>query len=309
MYRDQASTAWVYLLLGPYGMSPRLSVVIASVNGLGCIVECLEKLEAQTARDQMEVIVVDRRTDGTAEAVARRFPWVVLLAGRTGRSIPELRWEGMRAARGDWIAVIEDHCMVPPGWAAAILSYDDSPYGVVGGPVENGARDRLLDWAFFLAEYGPCMPPLAEGETDAVPGNNAAYRRSVLPLGGEGWARLWESFLQNELRKMGVRVFLSEALLLYHKKSFRLGEMLEQRYLYSRSFAAMRGKSLLRAVLALALPPVLLVRMIRCLAAKRRNGKEFLLGLPVVALFLLSWAAGEMVGHLAGAGDSLARVE
>ncbi len=290
-------------------MSPRLSVVIASVNGLGCLAECLEHLQTQTVRDQMEVIVVDRRTDGTAEAVARRFPWVTVLAGRTGRSIPELRWEGMRAARGDWIAVIEDHCMVPPGWAAGILSYDDSPYGVVGGPVENGARDRLLDWAFFLAEYGPCMPPLAEGEAGAVPGNNAAYRRTILPLAEEIWAHRWEGFLQKELRQRVVRIFLSQALLLYHKKSFRLGEMLEQRFLYSRSYAAMRGKSFVRAALSLALPPVLLVRMIRCLAAKRRNWKEFALGFPVVALFLLSWAAGEMVGHLAGPGDSLARVE
>ena len=202
--------------------------MIASVNGEHCLLECLEKLEAQTARDQMEVLVLDRRTDGTAEAVARRFPWVKLRAGMTGKSIPELRWEGMRAAQGDWIAVIEDHCMAPPDWAAGILEFTGSPYGVVGGPVENGARERLLDWAFFLAEYGPCMPPLPEGETEGVPGNNAAYRREVLPLSQDGWAHVWESFLQNDLRQKGVRIFLSRALLIYHKKSFTLGEMLEQ---------------------------------------------------------------------------------
>lgn len=288
-------------------MSPRLSVVIASVNGRQCILECLERLEAQTVRDQIEILVLDRRTDGTAEAVAQRFPGVKLRAGLVGRSIPDLRWQGMRAAQGEWIAVLEDHCMVPPHWAAKIV--ESTGYGVVGGPVENGSRERLLDWAFFLAEYGPCMPPLPEGETGGVPGNNAAYRRETLPLEEDRWAYNWESFLQNHLREKGVRFFLSPALQIYHKKSFRLGEMLHQRFLYSRSFAAMRGSSPGRAVLSLALPPLLLVRIARCVLAKRRNLREFLLGLPVILLFVISWALGEMAGHLGGAGDSLERVE
>lgn len=296
-------------------MPPRLSVVIVSVNGLGCIAECLEKLEALREREQMEVLVLDRRTDATARTIAERFPWVTLRAGLLGKSIPELRWEGMRAARGEWIAIIEDHCMVSRHWAAEILRLTDAAYGVVGGPVENGARERILDWAFFLAEYGPCMPPLREGETEAVPGNNAAYRRSLLPLDESKWAGAWESFLQNELRKRGVRIFLSPAMLVYHKKSFRLGEMLEQRFLYSRSFAAMRangmpgGKRALYAVLSLALPPVLLWRILRCVLSKRRNFRQLLLGLPAIILFVLSWAAGEIVGYLAGPGDSLERVE
>lgn len=271
--------------------------------------ECLEKLEAQSVREEMEILVMDRREDGTAEAIGRRFPRVTLRSGLVGRSIPDLRWEGMRAAGGEWIAVIEDHCMAPPGWAAEILRLADSPYGVVGGPVENGSRERILDWAFFLAEYGPCMPPLREGETEGVPGNNAAYRREVLPLAEDRWAYVWESFLQKDLRQKGVRIFLRPALQIYHKKSFGLGEMLEQRFLYSRSFAAMRGRSLARAVLSLALPPVLLFRIVRCLVGKRRNLREFVLGLPVILLFVASWALGEMVGYLAGAGDSLERVE
>ncbi|HYM10001.1 MAG TPA: glycosyltransferase [Bryobacterales bacterium] len=294
---------------------PRLSVVIASVNGLGCILECLEKLEALPERDQMELLVLDRRTDDTASTIAARFPRVVLHAGLTGQSIPELRWRGIRAARADLIAVIEDHCLVTPQWAAEILRSAEAGYGVVGGPVENGSRDRLLDWAFFLAEYSPCMPPLAEGEAEAVPGNNAVYRRSILPLGEPAWAHVWESFLQNELRRRGIRVFLNPAMLVYHKKSFRLGEMLLQRFLYSRSFAAMRAERMNRAgrlFYAAASPPlpVLLVwRIFRCTRLKRRNLREFLLGLPVILLFVLSWAAGEMTGYLTGPGDSLARVE
>jgi hypothetical protein len=104
-------------------------------------------------------------------------------------------------------------------------------------------------------------------------------------------------------------------MLVYHKKSFGLGEMLEQRFLYSRSFAAMRAagmvsaRKMLSAVLSLALPPVLLWRTGSILVRKRRNLREFLLTLPVILLFVMAWAVGEGVGYLGGPGDSLSRVE
>lgn len=296
-------------------MTPKLSVVIASVNGLGCIRECLQKLEALPERGQIEVLVLDRRRDETAAVISREFPDVTVVSGLYGKSIPELRWIGMQKARGSWVAVIEDHCMVPPHWAAEILRFADSPYGVVGGPVENGSRERLVDWAFFLAEYGPCMPPLPDGEARGVPGNNAVYRRDVLPLSEPHWAGVWESFLQQELQRRNVRMYLHGGMTLLHKKSFRIGEMMSQRFHYSRSFAAMRGrqmsavKRLIYAGLSAALPAVLLWRISSGLVRKRRNVTEFLAGLPIIGLFVLSWGSGEMAGYLAGAGDSLVRVE
>ncbi len=296
-------------------MTPKISVVIASVNGLQCIQECLERLEALPERSEMELLVLDRRTDETAAEIRKRFPSVTVFDGLYGKSIPELRWLGMQRARGVLIAVIEDHCMVPTHWAAEILRFAESPYGVVGGPVENGSRERIIDWAFFLAEYGPCMPPLADGESRGVPGNNAVYRREVLPLSEPNWGRVWESFLQQELLRRKVRMYLHGGMTLYHKKSFRLGEMMSQRFLYSRSFAAMRAQSmtamkrLIYAGLSAALPAVLLWRISTGLLRKRRNLKELIAGLPIIGLFVLSWGSGEMAGYLAGDGNSLVRVE
>ena len=42
---------------------------------------------------------------------------------------------------------------------------------------------------------------------------------------------------------------------------------------------------------------------------KRRHAKEFLLSLPLICPFLLSWAWGEAVGALLGPGTSLERVQ
>jgi Glycosyl transferase family 2 len=296
-------------------MTPKLSVVIASVNGLSCIEECLEHLEALPERHDIEILVLDRRRDETAAVIAKRFPNVRVFPGLYGKSIPELRWAGMQCARAGQIAVIEDHCMAPPHWVSEILRFADSPYGVVGGPVENGSRERIIDWAFFLAEYGACMPPLRDGESNGVPGNNAVYRRDILPLSEPFWAGVWESFLQQELLRRNVKMYLHGGMTLYHKKSFGLGEMMQQRFLYSRSFAAMRAQSmsmvkrLIYSALSAALPALLLCRITTGLIRKRRNIKEFVAGLPVIGLFLLSWGAGEMAGYIAGDGNSLVRVE
>lgn len=295
-------------------MKPDLSVVIASVNGRNCILECLERLESLPERELLEIIVLDRRTDGTAETIADRFPRVLLQRGLTGKSIPELRWIGMRRAQADWIAILEDHSMVTSAWAAEVLKFANSPYGVVAGPVENGSRKRLTDWACFLAEYSACMPPLADSEVEQLPGNNTVYRRDILPLLEAQWGSVWESFLQEELKRLDVRMFLNGALLVYHKKSFTLAEMLAQRYLYSRSFAGMRARAMTasrRAAYAsgsLVLPAIVLLRITKRVFEKKRNLREFVLSSPLIALYAVSWGLGEMAGYALGSGDSLARV-
>jgi len=59
---------------------------------------------------------------------------------------------------------------------------------------------------------------------------------------------------------------------------------------------------------ALALPPVLFFRTVSRVVAKRRHRSELVRSLPLLAVFVVSWALGEMVGYVAGPGDSLAKV-
>jgi hypothetical protein len=90
---------------------------------------------------------------------------------------------------------------------------------------------------------------------------------------------------------------------------------MSQRYHYSRSFAGMRLQSaplsrrLIYAGATPLLPPLLLWRMATTIQRKGRRKKEFILAVPVIGVFLLSWAWGEAIGALCGPGDSLARVE
>ena len=296
-------------------MKPELSVVVPSVNGKQFVLECLEALEEQNNRKAIEVIVCDRLRDGAAEAIRGRFPWVKVESELYEHSIPALRWHGIKVARAEVVAVIEDHCLAPPGWAEQVLAAHAQGHDVVAGPVENASRDSLFDWAFFLLEYGSSMPPLASGEGAAVPGGSISYKKAVLPLEDSRFAELWESFLIDKLRRQGARIHAGARLLIHHRTPFSFREFAVQKYLYSRSFAAMRVSGYGRAVrfafagfAATVLPLLLLMRLIRTVWTKNRNRRELLLTLPMIAVFVCCGAAGEAIGYFAGDGGSLRAV-
>ena len=296
-------------------MKPELSVVIPSVNGKRFVLECLEALEEQNNREAIEVIVCDRLRDGAAEAIRRRFPWVKVESELYEHSIPALRWHGMKVARAEVVAVIEDHCLAPPGWAEQVLRAHAQGHDVVAGPVENASRDSLFDWAVFLLEYGSSMPPLASGQGAAIPGGCISYKKAVLPLEDNRFAELWESFLIGELRRQGARIHIDSRMLIHHRTPFSFRQFAVQKYLYSRSLAAMRVSDYGRAVrLAFAgfavtvLPLLLLMRLIRTVWAKKRNRSELLLALPMIAVFVCCGAAGEAIGYRTGDGGSLRAV-
>jgi hypothetical protein len=100
-----------------------------------------------------------------------------------------------------------------------------------------------------------------------------------------------------------------------HKKEFPFGYFMSQRYHYSRSFAGMRlqGAPLVKRVVyagaTVLLPPLLLWRMARILAAKGGQMGRFVAALPLLLAFMVSYAWGEAVGALGGPGQSLAQVE
>jgi glycosyltransferase involved in cell wall biosynthesis len=295
-----------------------ISVVIASVNGLSCIAECLEALTHQRGDIRYEVLVVDRCGQETRDEIRRRFspPEIRLIEVEGCLSIPRLRAIGIAAAKGRLIAMLEDHCNVPPVWFEAIQRAHEAGYQAIGSAVENGSVERLIDWAVFFCEYSPFMPPIPTGVVPDIAGNCAVYDRLVLDrLASELSEEVWESFLHQRMKEEGVSFYCNPDMTVSHKKKFGFAYFMSQRYHYSRSFAAMRLKAspawrrALYACATPALPFLLLGRMTATVWRKNRQRKEFLLAIPLISLFLASWAWGEAVGALLGPGNSLARVE
>jgi hypothetical protein len=120
--------------------------------------------------------------------------------------------------------------------------------------------------------------------------------------------------LHRALRRDGVTLFCRPEIEVAHKKHYTISGYLVQRYLYARSYADVRLHGTAwptrvgYAVAATALPAVLFFRIVSRAAVRPRYRRALATSLPLIALFVIAWAAGEMVGALAGAGDSLSRV-
>jgi len=303
---------------GEQNARPKISVVIASVNGPNYIDACLGSLQGQTLADRVEVIVADCCGDSVSHLIRQKYPHVRLLSFSERKSIPELRAVGMKSAQGDIIAITEDHCLAEPHWCERMLAAHRAHDGAVGGAVENDPSiRRVIDWAVFFCEYSQFMNPVPTGEVTDIPGNNTSYRREflahfadLLDHGGS-----WEGFLNARLRQKGVKLYSDPSIVVFHKKSFGFGYFLSQRYHYARSYAGMRlegapaWKKLLYAAFCPLLPPLLIGRIGWRVLSKKRHLSRFIQAQPFLWIFSLSWGWGEFVGYLSGSGDSLLRVK
>ncbi|MDX2119772.1 MAG: glycosyl transferase [Gemmatimonadota bacterium] len=295
--------------------APALSVVVPSVNGFADLERALEALERERVRTALEVLVPDRLGAALRAQVARRFPWATVLPAAPEATIPELRALGFRAASAPAVAVIEDHVLVPPGWSAAMLAALAGGADAVGGAVENAATETVVDWAAFLCEYSQLLPPLPAGPVAGLTGNNTAYRREALAATRPAWeAGRWEDHLHAALRTAGGRLVQHPEIVVGHRKHYTVAEYTGQRFLFARAWAGMRarewspGRRAGIGLLALALPLVLYVRIVRTVWRKRRHRGELVRALPLLVLFVCAWGLGEVTGYLAGAGQALRRV-
>lgn len=295
--------------------APALSIVIASVNGWDVLRQTLDSIDVLPERGRIEVVIVATAAP-IVERLRHREPRVRVIHFGEKRPIPRLRYLGVKQTRGDLVAILEDHAEVDRRWASSLLdAHADPDLGAVGGAVENG-KVGLVNWAVFFCEYTTYMSPVAEGETDDLPGNNIAYKRDHLMRHAEVLDDgKWESWINDRLREEGVPIASTNRAVVRHIKSFRLGYFLTQRFHFAKSYAGMRrvdqswAKRFVYGVGSMALPALLLARATRLALKKRRHLGMFAACMPLLALFFTVGAFGEMAGYLIGPGSSLDRVE
>ena len=289
-----------------------LSVVVASVNGLPYLADCLEALE-EYAPDA-EVVVADWTDERTRDVVRDRFPRATLLSFDEPMAVPELRAAGVFAATAPYVALIEDHCNVREEWADRLVAAHEAGHSVVGGSIRNSPYRRVRDWAAFFCEYSRYMEPAPAGEVDDLPGMNVSYdRRAIEAIDDLLRAGKWESWLHARLLDRGFVLWCEPDAVLDHAKDFGFREFLSQRYHYSRSYAGMRNaelgsRRLLYALGSPLIPPLMYTRIARSVLSRRRHRRELALATPLILLYMSVWAGGEAIGYVFGGGRSLLRV-
>lgn len=97
------------------------SVVIPNWNGKHFLKTCLDALAAQTY-PAVEVIIADNASsDGSQALIREDYPDVKLVQLTTNTGFTGACNAGIRAATGDYVALLNNDTEVDPGWVAAVV--------------------------------------------------------------------------------------------------------------------------------------------------------------------------------------------
>ncbi|MBI1353001.1 MAG: glycosyltransferase [Acidobacteria bacterium] len=101
---------------------PAVSVVVVNWNRLDLLEACLASLRQQTWQDFETVVVDNGSTDGSADWVARERPDVVLIRNTENRGFCGANNQGIQAARGTFVALLNNDAEAEPRWLEALLA-------------------------------------------------------------------------------------------------------------------------------------------------------------------------------------------
>jgi GT2 family glycosyltransferase len=102
-------------------MCALVSVVVTNWNGRHFLEACLAALASQSY-PEIEVIVVDNgSTDGSPGWVKQNFPLVRLIENSENRGFAAANNQGICAARGEFVALLNNDAFPEPGWLAALV--------------------------------------------------------------------------------------------------------------------------------------------------------------------------------------------
>jgi hypothetical protein len=174
------------------------SIVIPNWNGLRWLPGCLGSIDAQQL-PAGEVIVVDNgSSDGSLEFLASSHPEVRVIALGTNTGFAHAVNEGLSAARGEFVALLNTDVVLEPDWLArmvAALRDDAGAASVAGKMLSLADRRYVYDAGDVLRRDGAADQRgrfgLDDGRWDTAGevfgacAGAALYRRAaVLGLGG-----------------------------------------------------------------------------------------------------------------------------
>jgi GT2 family glycosyltransferase len=225
----------------------RATVVIANWNRRELIERALDSLEAQRERD-FEVIVVDNgSSDGSREMLEARaesagpIP-IRVIANRDNRGFCEANNQGIAAARGKYVALLNNDAEAEADWLGAMCrALDARPdYGMAACKIVDWEDPRRIDKAGHVIFWdgqnrGRGTGEIDEGQYDTEEdvlwpdGCAALYRRSMLEeIGGfdeSFFAYADDAELGLRARIAGWKCIYVPGAVVRHRRGSTLGQL------------------------------------------------------------------------------------
>ena len=218
-----------------------VSIVILNYNGRAWLERCLGAAVAELAPD-CELIVVDNgSSDGSVDFVQRSFPAVRVISLERNMGFAAGNNAGAQAARGHYVAFLNNDAAPQPGWLSALRNaLDGDPHvGIAAScivfmhdpSVIDSAGDGLTRWggAFKRGHGGSVREALGAGDVFGACGAACLVRRDVfLELGGfdSSFFAVYEDVdLSYRFQLRGYRCTYVPAAVVHHAGSSTLGRL------------------------------------------------------------------------------------
>lgn len=219
--------------MNPMTDSPLVSVVIPNYNGAGYLESCLQSLLVQNYA-KMEIIVVDNASQDQSVEVAQTLaPQAVVLRLKQNLGFAGGVNAGIRASKGDWIAVLNNDTEVAADWlsqcVSAIQKHADAAF-LACRILDFGDHNRLYSAGdcFLRAGVGyrrgqeqQDRPDFhQECEVFSASGCAALYRKSAIEKAG-GFDERFFAYLEDvdlglRLQAAGCRGYYVPLAEVYH---------------------------------------------------------------------------------------------
>lgn len=288
-------------------IAPLITVLLPTTKAWPEIARSLDALLSQTDAPPFEIFVLDGHGEAfPAPPSSERIRWLRL----PGSDPFALRAAGIIEARGEIIAVSEDHCIAPPTWIASIAAAHDADAAtaIVGATMNHpDSAESPMDRANFLLTFAGQNHIRLDLAVRRLPvPTNLSFKRQAVPIRALRAGDLeyrWLATL-SRARTLGV----AKSVVLHHRQCW--GRSAPRIHFASgRSFGASVKDAPWRHRLhwwsSLPLLPLRIANMIwpdlREGAAGRRPS---LADAFCVAMLIAANVCGQIVGATIGAGDS-----
>ncbi|RFB38196.1 glycosyltransferase family 2 protein [Brevibacillus sp. VP] len=210
-------------------MTPNLSIVILTRNGLPFTKMCVESIKKHT--NDYELIFVDNgSTDGTISYL-NSLPHAVVISNGENRGFAAGNNQGFRKARGKYIVMLNNDTLVTPKWSQLLINWlnKDSSLCMVGPRSNNLSAEQqisteetveiatvdsfAIDWTNRYANHGFYGRKLI--------GHCILFRRSLLEQIGGLDERFYPASYEDDdfclrARLYGKKLWVANDVFIYH---------------------------------------------------------------------------------------------
>lgn len=145
-------------------MNPDLSICVVNTDNRDLTLACIQSVYSETRASLLEVFVVDNAsTDGSAEAVADRFPMVEIIRNASRMGFSTNNNVALQRATGRYLMLLNDDTVVQDGALDTLVSFMDAnpQTGAAGGALLNPNGTRQHSWDYDPSPLYDALRPVS----------------------------------------------------------------------------------------------------------------------------------------------------